>query len=164
MNWTRTSAFVNQIDSEDEFIWRSQNGDVTKLALRQRRQREQCSLPCSKALLVELSRRCTNVGLCNVFGSFTTVYSLVSDQFHIVECTENSWYNWSLKSFRCCWHALYFFISSYFPGCWNRKRETFRSSLLRESGFKIVSFFTSLCTMFNQAWRLILSLTWIAKT
>lgn len=30
MNWTRTSAFVNQIDSDDVFMWRSRNGDVTK--------------------------------------------------------------------------------------------------------------------------------------
>ena len=35
-------------------MWRSQNGDVTKLTLRQRRPREQSSLPRSKALLVEL--------------------------------------------------------------------------------------------------------------
>lgn len=35
-------------------------------------------------------RKCSSKGLCNVFGLFTSVYSLVSDQFHIVECLENS--------------------------------------------------------------------------
>ena len=84
MNWSRTSAFVNQIDSENELIhvevtkWRCH-----KMALRQRKPREQSSLPRSTAEVWE------SVAV-NVFGLFTSVYSLVSDQFHIVECSENS--------------------------------------------------------------------------
>ena len=110
-------------------------------------------------------RRCSIVGLCNVFGLFTSVYSLVNNQFHIVGCTENSCYNWSLKSFRCCWHTLYFFISSYFRGCWNRKGKTFETRQLGEIVLKSYSlnpenisssFFTHYARwMFNQAWPLI---------